>query len=49
MMAIRFLAGAMLVLCICVFILVLLSDRVIKREERRHQVVMEEIKEKEQA
>lgn len=48
MMAIRFLAGAMLVLCICVFILVLLSDRVIKREERRHQVVMEEIKEKEQ-
>lgn len=46
MMAIRFLAGAMLVLCICVFILVLLSDRVIKREERRHQVVMEEIKEK---
>ena len=48
MMAIRFLAGAMLVLYICVFILVLLSDRVIKREERRHQVVMEEIKEKEQ-
>lgn len=49
MMAIRFLAGAMLVLCVCVFILVLLSDRVIKREERRHQEVMKEIKEKEQA
>lgn len=49
MMAIRFLAGAMLVLCICVFILVLLSDRVIKREERRHQIAMKEIKEKEQA
>ena len=48
MMAIRFLAGAMLVLCICVFILVLLSDRVIKREERRHQIAMDNIKEKEQ-
>lgn len=46
MMAIRFLSGAMLVLCICVFILVLLSDRVIKREERRHQEVMDNIKEK---
>ena len=46
MMSIRFLSGAMLVLCICVFILVLLSDRVIKREERRHQEVMDNIKEK---
>jgi hypothetical protein len=46
MLAIRFLAGTMLVLCICVFALVLLSDRVIKREEKRHQIAMDNIKEK---
>ena len=48
MMIVRVVAGIVLVFGINVFIMLLLFNKAIKREEKRHQVVMEEIKEKEQ-
>lgn len=46
---IRIVAGLVLAVGVDVFIMLLLLDKAIKREEKRHQIAMKEIKEKEQA
>lgn len=45
---IRTVAGLVLVFGVDVFIMLLLFNKAIKREEKRHQIAMEKIKEKEQ-
>lgn len=48
MMVIRIVAGLVVVFGINIFIMLLLFNKAIKKEEKRHQIAMEEIKEKEQ-
>ena len=48
MMAIRIVAGLVLVFGADVFIMLMLFNKAIKKEEKRHQIAMKEIKEKEQ-
>lgn len=45
MTIVRVVAGIVLTFGVDVFIMLLLFDKAIKREEKRHQVVMDEIKE----